>query len=114
MPTIVVLRSDVTTQEVADVLRHQLDSQHHVLADTALNWNPFGNPRPGHPDTLVVGKGSNRLFRAQVKISREPSGTRLEVHPGGIGPVPRLANRFGIGKSVTEALSTLGGTQSAN
>jgi hypothetical protein len=104
MPTIVIRRPDVTTQELADLLRRQLDPRYHVLPDTALNWNPIGYPRPGHPDTVVVGTGSNRLFRAQVKLTRGPGATRLHISPGGIGPVPRVTNRIGIARRVVQAL----------
>lgn len=55
MPTLFIPRPDVTTQEVADLLRRHLAPPYHVLPDTALNWNPIGHPRPRHPDTVVVG-----------------------------------------------------------
>jgi hypothetical protein len=104
MPTLVIPRPDVTTQELADLLRRHLGPRYHVLPDTALNWNPIGQPRAGHPDTLVVGTGSNRLFRAQVKLTRGPSETRLDISPGGITAVPRVANRLGIARRVAEVL----------
>jgi hypothetical protein len=104
MPTFVIRRSDVTTQELADLLRRQLGPRYHVLPDAALNWNPIGDPRPGHPDTVVVGTGSNRLFRAQVKFTRGPGATRLDISPGGITPAPRVANRLGVARRVVQAL----------
>jgi hypothetical protein len=104
MPTIVIRRSDVTTDELADLLRRRLGPRYHVLPDTALNWNPVGDPRPGHPDTVVVGTGSNRLFRAQVKLTRGTGATRLDISPGGITPAPRVANRLGIARRVFRAL----------
>jgi hypothetical protein len=106
MPTILIPRADVTNQEVTDLLRSRLGPEYHVLPETALNWNPIGRPRSGHPDRVVVGTGSNRLFRAQVRLTHGPSDTRLEVRPGGIGPVPRAANWFKLVRQVADALNT--------
>jgi hypothetical protein len=104
MSTITVPRPDVTTEEVAEVLRQRLGPRYHVLPGRAVNWNPVGNPRLDHGDAIVVGTGSNRLFRAQVKISRRPGETLLHVSPGGIGPVPRITNRLWIARRVRQAL----------
>jgi hypothetical protein len=104
MPTITIPRSDLTSQEVADALRHGLAPKYHVLPGTAVNWNPVGHPRPDHADTIVVGTGSDRFFRAQVKISRAASGTMLHVSPGGLSLGPRLMNRLGIVRTVLRVL----------
>jgi hypothetical protein len=105
MLTITVPRPDVTSEEVADALRHGLGPRYNVLPGVGVNWNPVGAPRPDHPDTIVVGTGSNRLFRAQVRISQRPGETILNVSPGGIGPVPRLTNRLWIVRKVHQALA---------
>jgi hypothetical protein len=106
MPTITVSRPDVTTDEVSDVLRQTLGSRYNVLPGRAVNWNPVGDSRPDHPDTIVVGTGSNRFFRAQVRISRRPGETILHVSPGGVTLVPRVTNRLGIARKVYQALAT--------
>jgi hypothetical protein len=105
MFTITVPRSDVTSEEVADVLRRRLGPRYHVSPNTAVNWNPVGEPRPEHPDRIVVGTGSSRLFRAQVKISRPAGETTLHISPGGIGPVPRITNTLWIARKVRQALA---------
>jgi hypothetical protein len=105
MSTITVARPDVTSEQVADALRQGLGPRYNVVPGVGVNWNPVGNPRPDHPDTIVVGTGSNRLFRAQVKISRRPGETILHISPGGVGPVPRLTNRFWIVRKVRQALA---------
>jgi hypothetical protein len=103
MSTITVPRSDVTSDEVADALRRGLGSRYRVLPGVGVNWNPFGAPRPDHPDTIVVGTGSSRLFRARVRISHDAGATVLYVSPGGLG-WPRLTNRLWIVRKVDQAL----------
>jgi hypothetical protein len=104
MATITIPRPDVTIEEVTDALRQGLDPKYNVLPGMGINWDPVGNARPGHPDTIVVRPGSNRFFRAQVKLVRNCGETTLHVSPGGIGPVPRISNRFGIVRKVLQAL----------
>src|SRR5450432_1157335 len=101
--TITVPRSDVTSDEVADALRQGLGPRYHVLAGKGVNWNPVGGPRPDHPDTIVVGTGSTRLFRAQVRISHDAGETILHVTPGGLG-WPRVPNRLWIARKVGQVL----------
>ncbi len=104
MFTITVPRSDVTSDEVADALRRGLGSRYNVLPGTGVNWNPVGGPRPDHPDTIVVGTGSARLFRAQVRISHDAGDTILHVSPGGCWGWPRLTNRLWIARKVRQVL----------
>ena len=104
MSTVTVPRSDVTSDEVAGALRQGLGSRYNVLPGTGVNWNPVGGPRPDHPDTIVVGTGSTRLFRAQVRISHEAGETILNVSPGGIGPVPRITNGLWIARKMRQVL----------
>jgi hypothetical protein len=104
MSTITVPRADVTSDEVADALRQGLGSRYKVLPGTGVNcWNPVGGPRPDHPDTIVVGTGSTRLSRAQVRISQDAGKTTLHVSPGGIGLLT-LANRLWIVRKVRQVL----------
>src|ERR1022692_887974 len=100
MFTITGPRPDVTAEEAADALRQGPGPRYNVLPGVGVNWNPVGNPRPNHPDSVVVGTGSNRLFRAQVRISRRPGDTILHVSPGGVSLPPRLINRFWIARRV--------------
>jgi hypothetical protein len=104
MSTITIPRSDVTIEEVADALRQGLGPKYNVLPGMGINWNPVGDARPGHPDTIVVRPGSNRFFRAQVKLVRDSGETTLHVSPGGITAPPRIANRLGIVRKVVQAL----------
>lgn len=105
MSTITVPRSDVTSDQVTDALRRGLGPRYKVRPGTGVNWNPAGGPRPDHPDTIVVGTGSTRLFRAQVKISHHAGETVLHVSPGGITLVPRLTNRLWIARKVRQVLA---------
>jgi hypothetical protein len=92
MPTMTVPRSNITIEEVSDALRHGLGPNYTVLPGTARNWNPLGNPRPDHPNSIVVGTGSARLFRAEVTISESSGHTELRIAPGGISLPVRLFN----------------------
>ena len=103
MFAITVPRSEVTSDEVADALRQGLGSRYNVLPGMGINWNPVGGPRPDHPDTIVVGTGSSRLFRAQVRISQDAGETILHVTPGGLG-WPRVPNRLWIARKVCQVL----------
>jgi hypothetical protein len=107
--TITIPRPDLTSEEVTDALRQGLEPRYNVLPETGVNWNPVGNPRPDHPDTIVVGTGSNRLFRAQVKIYRGAEATRLRVSPGGMSLVPRLTNRLWLARRVLQVLQAAPG-----
>jgi hypothetical protein len=104
MSKITVPRSDVTSGEVTDALRQGLGPRYKLLPGTAVNWNPAGCPRPDHPDTIVVGTGSTRLFRAQVRISHDAGETILHVSPGGLG-WPRLTNRLWIARRARQVLA---------
>jgi hypothetical protein len=104
MFSITVPRSDVTSDEVADALRQGLGPRYNVLPGTGVNWNPVGGTRPDHPDTIVVGTGSTRLFRAQVRISQDAGETILHVSPGGVTLLPRLTNRLWIARKVVQVL----------
>jgi hypothetical protein len=103
MSTITVPRSDVTSDEVADALRQGLGARYNVLPRKGIDWNPAGGPRPDHPDTIVVGTGSARLFRAQVRISQDAGETILHVSPGGLG-WPRVPSRLWIVRKVRQVL----------
>ena len=104
MFAITVPRSDVTSDEVTGALRHGLGPRYNVLPGTGVNcWNPVGGPRPDHPDTIVVGTGSTRLVRAQVRMSHGAGETILHVSPGGIGLLT-LTNRLWIARRVRQVL----------
>jgi hypothetical protein len=102
--TLTVPRDDVTTEQVGEVLRRRLGPRYNVLPGVAVNWNPVGRPRSNHPDTVVVGTGSTRVFRAQVKVSHHSGQTTLHVSPGGLTATLRPFNRLWIARKVLDAL----------
>lgn len=104
MPTITVPRADVTTEQVSEVLRQGLGLRYNVLPGKGMNWNPAGKPRADHPDKIVVGTGSTRLFRAEVTISRHSGHTDLHVITGGISLLVRLTNRLWIAEKARRVL----------
>jgi len=106
MPTLTISRSDVTVEEISEALRHGLGPKYTVLPGMGMNWNPVGGPRPDHPDMITVGATPTRLFRTEVKVSQQPGATTVHVIAGGIGPLPRLVNRFWIAEKVSRVLQT--------
>jgi hypothetical protein len=104
MFTITAPRTAVTAEEVADAPRQGLDPRYNVLPGVGVNWNPVGNTRANHPDSVVAGTGSSRVFRAQARISRRPGETILHLSPGGVSLPPRLINRFWIARTVLQVL----------
>jgi hypothetical protein len=108
MRTITIPRDDVTTEEVSEALRQRLGPRYKVLPGMGMNLNPFGKPRPDHADMIVIGTGSTRLFRAQVRISHGAGETILHLSPGGLS-WPRVTNAFWIARKVRQALLTAPG-----
>jgi hypothetical protein len=104
MSRITVPRPDVTADQVSDALRAGLGDSYNVLTGTGMNINPVGKPRPDHPDIVAVGTGSNRVFRAEVTITRQGDHSVLHVIPGGISPPLRLTNRYRIVRRVHRVL----------
>jgi hypothetical protein len=104
MPTITIPRPNVTTDEVSEALRRGLGPRYNVLPGKRMNWSPVGHPRADHPDKIVVGTGSTRLFRAEVTISQHSGQTVLRVSTGGISLLIRLTNRFWITGKVRRVL----------
>jgi hypothetical protein len=104
MSTVTIARPNVTTAEVADALRQGLDSKYNVLPGVGVNWNPIGDVRPNHPDSIVIRPGANRFIRTQVRLSRDPRATKLHVSPGGVTATARLTNLFGLDRKVLQVL----------
>jgi hypothetical protein len=104
MSTVTVARSDVSTAEVADALRQGLAPKYNVLPGVGVNWNPIGDVRPNHPDSIVIRPGANRFIRTQVRLSRDSRATKLHVSPGGVTATARLTNLFGLDRKVLQVL----------
>jgi hypothetical protein len=102
MATITVPRSDVTPEEVNRALRAGLGPRYHVLPGMDAAFM-FGAPRPDQPDAIVVGTGSDRLWRAQVRIDRRGGQTHIRVTSPGLTLI-RLVNMLGITRKVGRVL----------
>jgi len=84
MYEITIPQADPSSDTVARALRDGLGPNYNVLPGMRLIRAPFSEPVPGSPDTIVVGTGNNRVWRAQVSIVRESGGTELSITPGGL------------------------------
>ncbi len=85
MSTLTINRSDLTGQELADLLRSRLGPGYNVLPGLRTSRKPLAKPRPATADTVLVGRGSNRLFCAHVTIAHRAGRVELEITPGGLG-----------------------------
>lgn len=108
MSTLTVNRSDLTGQELADLLRSRLGPGYNVLPGLRTSRKPLAKPQPAPPDTVLVGRGSNRLFCAHVAIVRTAGRAELQIVPGGLG-WETAVNALGLGRRIrrelTEALA---------
>jgi hypothetical protein len=113
MQKITIPRTDLTSEEVANALRQGLGPRYHVLAGLGINADPDNNAVLDQPDSVLVGTGSNRVFRAEVAISRPSGQTVIDVSPGGLpGSWPgglKLINRVLIARRVYQVLETATG-----
>lgn len=105
MPTVTVARADLTTEEVATVLRDGLRARYNVLPGMAIGQLAFQGPREGRPNTIVVGTGGNRIVKAQVTITPRGGQTELLISPGGI-TLDLLLNTFGVTRKVRGVLAS--------
>ena len=108
MPTVTVPRTDLTTDEVVTVLRDGLGAEYHVLPGMAMGQLPFQGPHQGRPNTIVVGTGDDRAYKAQVTITPRGGQTKLRIRPSGI-TLTLVANTFGIARTVREVLASAPG-----
>ena len=101
MPTVTV-PGDVTSQEVVEALRSELDPRYEVQSGIRMPRSPlFGKPRPGGPDLIMVA--ANPMVRAQLKIIPQGGRTDLRITPAGLlGDL--LMNSLGVARDVRQAL----------
>lgn len=105
MAVITVSRPDVSVEEVTDVLRQGLGPRYAVSPGSALNWNHVVDPQSDQSDSVLVSRrGSARLFRADVAISRLPNRTELHVRAGGLTAGMKLVNVLWTAQKVRAAL----------
>ena len=110
---IAIPRPDLTNEEVVNALRQGLGPRYHVLVGLGISAVPVNNPEQDRTDSILVGTGSNRVFRAEVAISRHSGQTVIDVHPGGLpGTWPgglKLINRLWIARKAHQVLEAATG-----
>jgi hypothetical protein len=100
MRGVTILRPDITSGEVADVLSRALGPDYQVMSSSPPRWS--AKAMPADADTLLVETVSRRR-RAHVIIVRQADRTRLTVSPSGL-IVARLINSLGIARKVVRVL----------
>jgi|SRR5665213_1889898 len=106
--TITILRPNLTSEQVASALSQGLGPRYHVLGGRGIDVDPVPHPGLDSSDTILVGTRSNRVFRAEVTISRRPGQSVIDVRPGGLpGTWPggiKLINRLWIARRAHKVL----------
>lgn len=87
MRAVTILRPDITSDELVDVLSAALGPRYRVARSGA--------------NTVLVQAGSKRAARAQVRIDPGPDRTVLTVRAGGLAFGRRS---FGVARRVTRVL----------
>jgi hypothetical protein len=111
--TIAVPRPDLRTDEVVEALRDGLGPGYNVLPGMRQTRAPFSEPVPGSPDTIVVGIGSNRVQRAEVKIVRRSGSSEIHISPGGLVS-DLVLNTLVIARKVHRVLASAPGLRAAS
>lgn len=104
MSTLIIDRSDLTASQVADLLRAKLGAGYNVLPGLRTSRRPLARPRPAADDTVLVGRGSNRLFCAHVTVVRRGDRTEVGIVPGGLG-WETAVNSVRLGRRIRKALT---------
>lgn len=104
MPTITIPRPGVTAEEITESLRAGLAGHYNVLPGMRSARKPMASPEPADSDAILVGTGSNRIFKAQLTIDKSAPGvTQVRIRPGGLG-WETIVNSFGINRRVRRVL----------
>ena len=69
MSTVIIQRPDITSEQIAETLRRELGSRYHVLPGIGLTDTRASSSR------ILVGTGSDRVFRAEITVSWHPQQT---------------------------------------
>jgi len=104
MPTVIVSRADLTTEEVVSMLRDGLGAGYNVLPGMEIGQTALQSPHAGRSNTIVVGIGSNRVVKAQVTITPRGGRTELRISPGGM-TWDLLINTLGVARKVRRVLA---------
>jgi hypothetical protein len=105
MPTVTVPRADLTTEEVVSALKDGLGDDYNVLPGKAMGRTMYQSEHEGQQNQIVVGRGENRITKAQVTISSRGGQTELRISAGGL-TWDLLYNTFGIARKVQRVLET--------
>jgi hypothetical protein len=101
MSSIIIPRSDVTSEEVCQALERGLGPRYQIRPDSR---QAIGVPRREGADTIAVMLGPTGMWRADVQIVRHPRGTEIQVRPAGVIS-RRVINTLGIARRVSRVLS---------
>jgi hypothetical protein len=103
MSTITVPRADLTTEKVCKVLRDGLGASYDVVPGMAMAQTIIGTPHRDE-DAILVGKGSYRLFKAEIRMQRRGGETVISISPGGL-TIDLVVNSLGIARKAREVLA---------
>ena len=103
MSTITVPRSNVTAEKVCKVLRDGLGAGYDVVPGMAMARTMIGTPHADE-NTILVGKGSYRVIKAEIRMQRRGGETRIFISPGGV-TLDLIINSLGIARKARGVLA---------
>jgi hypothetical protein len=106
LPTITIPRADLTSEEVTRALRAGLGPHYHVVPGMRMpRMAIFAAELSQNPDTILVGTGADRLFRAQVTLIRRSGQTHIRIIPSGVS-LDFGINSLGIARKIRQVLAS--------
>jgi putative heme transporter len=102
-PFVAVARSDVSAEEITDVLRSGLGRRYRVRNHNR-GPTPGENTHSDRPGRIVIRRRFLPLFSAEVTIVRRSEGTFLLARGGGFTPSIRISNRLWVVRRVRSVL----------
>jgi hypothetical protein len=106
VPTITSPRADLTSEEVTRALRAGLGPDYHVVPGMRMPRMAIFAAEPNqNPDTILVGTGASRVFRAQVTLTRRSGQTFIRITPSGLS-LDYAINSRGIARKIRQVLAS--------
>lgn len=109
MPTVTIPRAGLTSEQVSSALREGLGPRYQVIPGMRMPQFCLFAAEPNQDrDSILVSIASNplfnRLFRAQVTLTRSAGQTAIRIRPGGTSfefPI----NMLGTARKIREVLA---------
>lgn len=102
-PFVAVARTEITAEEVGEVLGRGLGPRYHVR-HVIDERNERGDVHTDPTERIGIRRLLLPMVRAEVAVVRRPEGTFLYVIGGGFSPLTRISNRLFVVRKVRSIL----------